>query len=337
MAAQTITEITREVLENYLPHPLRYKPERGEESYRTAFEASRSRSHVSINMVKGTYFDFHTNTGSSIVSLLRQYGAPIPGDMAANQSWHQYKFQLAILGKLRSEGSKYRCGQRTAMLTELTTGEPRMIARVMCLRWDCPRCSVFLRRVWMERLANCHFGAIYTIPTGYEEVGKVLAKIQTRAKRAGGCFHRVLLKANDMQILLVDGRSHPMVTEWLDHESFFERIEFMPSWEARTRWLGKGLEHMDRPMHWSNKVRCSRGLVDNVITTQIENKTSSTSTSNEGVTTSGEEVQARHREPKYEWVIVHGRLDVVAVYLERRGYVLQWLGEHVVKVLPRGT
>lgn len=308
--------ITKEQLETYLPNPLRYKPERGEEAYRTWTEESRSRTHLAVNIQKGMYFDFHTNTGGSLASLLRQLGAPIW--RGTNESWGQYQFQLSIVKTFKSQGRQYRCGQKTAVLAQRDTGTVKMMARVMCLRWNCPRCAPFLKGVWMERLADCHFGAVYAIPKGYKEPGSVLAKIQTRAKRAGGGFERLLLQANDVQLLFVDSRSHPQVVEWLDNEPYFERVAFMPTWEERNRWLEKGLEQMEEPMHWSNKVRCSRRLVDNVNNTHGENITLSTNDS----------------ESEYEWVVIDGTLEEHAERLEREGYTLQWLGEHVVKVIP---
>ena len=108
----------------------------------------------------------------------------------------------------------------------------------------------------------------------------------------------------------------------------------MPSWEERNRWLEKGLEKMEEPMHWSNKVRCSRELVGNVNNTPRENKTSST---NDNDVTDGV-VLPPGDEPdsKYEWTVVDGTLEEHARKLEHEGYTLQWLGEHIVKAIPPG-
>jgi len=38
--------------------------------------------------------------------------------------------------------------------------------------------------------------------------------------------------------------------------------------------------------------------------------------------------------PKYRWGIVDVTLEEHAEELEKQGYILQWLGEHIVRLIP---
>jgi len=279
MVTQTATKpiITQAELERYLPNPIR----RSGNEYRTWTEDSRSKTHIAINLDKGVYYDFHYNQGGSLVSLLRQLGAPIGQEKARASPSLTYKRQLAILAKTKSLGRTYRCGTHTALRTDVISGEHDAAHRVMCLRWNCPKCAPFLKRVHMEHLADYHFGAIYLIPKGYEP-GTALNRIKQKARRAGGEFEWLLLESNELKILFVESSSLPKVTEWLRDEPFFELEAFNPTYAERTKWLERGLEQMTEASHWSHKVRHSRGIasikcdVDNVKDTRSEIITLST-------------------------------------------------------------
>lgn len=278
MVTATKNIITKEKLERYLPSPLR----RSGREYRTWLEASQSKTHISINFEEQVYYDFHYNQGGSLVSLMRQLGVPIPHDIVESNPRLTYKKQLSMLARHKSEGRYFGCGTRTAIKTNLRTGFAQRAERVMCLKWNCPTCAPFLKRVWMEHLADYHFGAIYQIPKGYKGIGAALNRIKSRAKRQGGPFEWLLLQSNEIQVLLVDSRSLPEVKQWLDSEPFFELVALNPTYSERTKWLDVGLEQMNDASNWNHKVRHSRGIasikanVDNVNNTRREYITLST-------------------------------------------------------------
>lgn len=141
--------IPREMLEEYLPNPLR----RSGKKLRTWFNESRSRTHIAINLEDGVYFDFHVNRGGSLISLMRQFGASVPKEMAGAGGWVNYEFQLSILKGLKAEGRWVGCGRQTAIWREKGSGTVKMVASVTCLQWHCPRCSAFLARVLTEKLS----------------------------------------------------------------------------------------------------------------------------------------------------------------------------------------
>lgn len=326
--------VTKEMVEEYLPNPLR----RSGNEYRTSVETSRSRSHLSINIDKGVFYDFHTNQGGTLVSLLRQFGAPISKELAGSESWRAYQFQLSILKGLKSQGRVIGCGKYTAVWRDKETKTPGMVSRVMCLRWDCPRCAAFLTRVWMERLSSVHFGAIYLIPKGYTGIGRALDRTKRKAKRQGGYFEWLLFQANNYQVLFVDSRSSQETTNWLQDEVFFEQVSLMPTWSERLDWLEKGLETISQAMNGKNKVRHSRGLFDN----SGGSKEGDTAGESEALPSPNYESQSHTRvksktgEHKYERVIVPYPIEEVVAGLERQGYMVQWCSEDglVALVIP---
>jgi len=333
---ETAAMISKEMVESYLPNPLR----RSGREYRTWLEPSRTKSHIAINLEEAVYYDFHTNQGGSIVSLLKQFGAPISKELAGNSSWKSYQFQQSVLKGLKSEGRFVGCGKHTAIWRHKETGMVKMVARVMCLKWNCPHCALFLKRVWMERLSEIHFGAIYTVLKGYRSIGRLLDSINRRAKRQKGSFIWLLLQAKEVQILFVDSRSHPEVIKWLDDEPYAERVATMPTWMDRNQWLEKGLEMMDEPMRWKNKVRYSKKLFggdgedDDVSGTAGENVTSLPSDNNQP--TNEWENQSKS---KYERIVVPLPIEEVVKRLEEQGYLVQWLSEegNVAFVIPPGS
>lgn len=331
---ETAAVISKEIVEKYLPHPIR----RSGREYKTWFEPSRSRSHLSINLDKGVFYDFHTNHGGNIVSLLKQFGAPISRELAGNTSWKSYQFQLSVLKGLRSEGRSMGCGRHTAIWRHRETGVAKMVARIMCLRWSCPYCAAFLKRVWMEQLSEMHFGAIYTVLKGYRSIGRLLDSVNRRAKRRGGSFTWLLLQANDVQILFVDFRSRPEVIKWLDDEPYFDRVATMPTWTDRNIWLEKGLEKMDELMHWKHKVRHSHGLFICRDNDKVGNlpRMRNESTMLNDKPDNKQAVSGKVSENKYERVIVPHPIEEVVVKLEREGYRVQWCSEEglVAFVIP---
>lgn len=326
--------VTKEMVEEYLPNPLK----RSGNELRTWLESSRSRAHVALNLDKGVFYDFHTNRGGSIISLLRQFGAPISKELAKSESWRAYQFQLSILKGLKSQGRTMGCGRHTAVWQDKETKAPRMVARVMCLRWNCSRCAPFLKRVWTERLSGIHFGAIYLIPKGYTGIGRALDRTKRKAKGWGLNFQWLLLQANDYQILFVDSKSSQETTNWLQDEVYFEQVALMPTWSERLDWLEKGLETMSQAMHGKNKVRHSRGLFGS----SDGSKAGDTAGESEAFPSPNYEsekhtqVKPTTGEHKYERVIVPYPIEEVVVGLERQGYLVQWCSEEglVAFVIP---
>ena len=322
------------MVEKYLPNPIR----RSGREYRTWFEPSRSKSHIAINLEDGVYYDFHDNRGGNLVSLLKQFGAPISRELAGNNSWKSYKFQLSVLKGLRSEGRSVGCGRHTAIWRHKETGVAKMVARVMCLRWSCPHCAPFLKRVWTERLSGIHFGAVYITPKGYRSIGRLLDSVNRRAKRRDGNFIWLLLQANEVQILFVDTRSHPEVIKWLDADPYSDRVATMPTWMDRSNWLDKGFEKMDELMHWKHKVRHSRGLFiggENDIASNTSKVGDELEMLN-GEPDKEQVVGKKTSENKYERVIVPHPIEDVVMKLEREGYTVQWCSEEglVAFVIP---
>lgn len=314
--------VTIELLQRYLPNPIR----KSGNEYRTWLESSRSRSHVALNLDKGFFYDFHTKRGGNLGSLLRQFGAPISKELAGSESWRAYQFQLSILKGLKSQGRVTGCGRCTAVWRDKDTKTARIVARVMCLRWNCPRCAPFLKRVWMERLSGIHFGAVYTTPKGFQDIGRLLDKVKRKAKRRDGKFIWLLLQANDYQVLFIDSRSCSEVISWLDDECYLCRVATNPPWSERNQWLEKGLEKMDKPMYWSNKVRHSRDLLsDDIVANTSSDGPISPPSDNE----STEITLNTHQpsEPKYERSIVPYSIEEVVKQLEDNGYTVQWLSE----------
>lgn len=153
--ATTTNIITLEELRQYLPNPVR----RSGKEYRTWLEPSRSKIHVSINIEKQVYYDFHPpGNGGSLVQLLEKLGVPVPRDMAKSNPRLNYFKQLALIARYKSEGRSYGCNQRTAVKTNLKTGFVEKAHRIMCLRWNCTRCASFLKPVYMEHFAEYHSG-----------------------------------------------------------------------------------------------------------------------------------------------------------------------------------
>lgn len=356
MARRTGQIITQEELERYLPNPVR----RSGKELRTWLEPSRSKTHISIDLEDQVYYDFHTNRGGSLVSLLRQQGVPMPRELAESNLQISYKRQLAILAGFRSRERTYGCGLRTAVKTNLRTGLVSRAVRVMCLRWDCFRCAPFLKRVWMERVAGLHFGAIYHVPKGYKGVGKALNRVKQRARRADGKFEWLLLQSNECQILFVASRSNPKVKDWLENEPYFERVALMPTIDERNRWLEKGLERMTEPMNWTHKVRHSKELldsdVDDVSNTQGEYITSSTedieaielvakfplASIADRVHRADGKVDAMDllrfhilcRRFSHYWEIRAKPLEELVTELESQGYAPDWLTGDIVNLIP---
>jgi len=325
-----MTAVNLRLLEEYLPNPLK----RLGNEYRTWLEPSRSRSHLTINLDKEVFYDFHTNSGGSLASLLRQLGAPISKDLAGAEGWKRYQFQLSVLQGMKSQGMVVRCGTQTAVWRHKQNGSIKMVARVMCLKWKCPKCAPFLRRVWIERLASVHFVGVYSIPKGHRTVGTVLYNIKRRAKRIGGQFEWLLCQANEYQILFVEGSTSANVYEWLDNEPFFEQVVLMPAWSLRNEWLGKGLEKMEEAMNWTKKVRYSRDLFShdndsNAADTSSEFRTSTTADDKP-------EASGQVGESEYERVIVPYPIEDVVAKLEQQGYTVQWCSEEglVAFVIP---
>lgn len=334
---ETAAVISKEMVERYLPNPIK----RAGTEYRTWLEPSRSKSHIAINLEDGVYFDFHDNRGGNLVSLLKQFGAPISRELAGNNSWKSYQFQLSVLKGLRSEGRSVGCGRHTAIWRHKETGVAKMVAKVMCLRWSCPYCAPFLRRVWMEQLFETHFGAIYTVLKGYQSIGRLLDSVNRRAKRRGGSFTWLLLQANDVQILFVDFRSQPEVIKWLDDEPYFDRVATMPTWSERNQWLEEGLEKMDEVMLWKHKIRHSRGLFvcgDNDIASNTS-KVGDELTMLNDKPDNKQVVSNKISENKYERVIVPYPIEEVVAKLELEGFTVQWCSEEGLVAfvsLPRG-
>lgn len=319
-----MTAVTLELLEEYLPNPIR----KSGKEYRTWLEPSRSRSHLAINLEEGVYYDFHTNSGGNVVSLLRQLGAPVSRELMSDAGWRNYQFQLSILKTLKAEGRSVGCGKATAIWRHTDTAVVKMIAKVMCLRWNCPYCAPFLRRAWMERLSGIHFGAVYTVLKGYKDIGRLLDRINRKAKRQGGQFVWLLLQANHCQILLIDSRSTSKVVDWLDADLYLERVATMPTSAERNEWLERGLETMNELMYWKNKVRHSRGLlggdgdkVDNAPREYVASSPSNDESEDKP------ETARQVSEPKYEKVIVPYPIGEVVRQLEKQGYTVQWCSE----------
>lgn len=310
--------ITEDMVKEYLPNELK---RRGAE-LRTWVEPSKSGEHLSLNLDKGVFYDFHTNSGGSLVSLLRQFGAPISKEMAGDASGKAYQFQMSVLKSLKSQGRSVGCGTQTAVWHNKETGAIKMVARVMCLKWNCPRCGPFLQRVWTEKLFGVHFWAIFLAPKGYSGIGRALDRTKRRAKRRGQDFEWLLLQANDSQVLFVDSRSSSEAINWLGDEPYLERVALMPTWKERNDWLGRGLEKMESAMHWKNKVRHSRGLLtdsDGNNRRATENRTSPSEGTQEATSTGNG--------PQWERLIVPYPIEQVVEKLEREGCIVQWASE----------
>lgn len=266
MVTTTKNIITKEELECYLPYPLKYQPEKDregniQEAYRTHLDPdSRSGTPVSINLVKGVYYDFKYGHGGSIVSLLRQVGAPISRDMAEGSQRH-YKSEYKKLQWFKKEGRYRGCNKTSAWLVNHKTHIIAEGRRVMCLKPDCPYCAPFLERVYTEHLADYHAGAIFLIQKQwYKEASQALNRIKQKARRAGGKFIWWLLLSNDVQILFVDSRSSHEVIEWLKDELIFVLQKLNPTWSERQHWMERGLELMTEPTNWQQKFRHSREI-----------------------------------------------------------------------------
>lgn len=179
---------------------------------------SRSRSHISVNLQKQVFFDFHTNTGGHINQLLRELGAPIPKELGGNgfpQALPQWMFGL-LKAHRNLARSGYRCGQATGIKKK---GNEKVIAhRVVCLRWHCPACAVRLRAYWKWQLTSIVIGAVFQIdPIFHKSLTRILDKTKRKFKR----FEWLLLQAGEEGwLLFVHGDSNPEVLEHLKGQGF---------------------------------------------------------------------------------------------------------------------